>query len=264
MFENIYWYYRVVVRDDASCIDDPKFSSAPFDNAENTVTSNAGLIADNRLARAREAIEKRRFADIWPADYGDERCFHTGGTILANTMYNLRSMEFELDKAVEVLRQTPYTLARMLGDLSDEWTASDGDEDDWAPYDVIGHLIHGEETDWIPRAEIILAQGDDRTFVPFDRFAQFERSEGKSLDDLLTEFAHLRNANIEKLIRWELTSEKLVLKGVHPDFGEVTLSQLLATWVVHDLNHVRQIVTIMARRYADNVGPWKAYTSILS
>lgn len=172
-------------------------------------------------------------------------------------------MEFELNQAVEVLRQTPYTLARMLGDLSPEWTASSGDRDNWAPYDVIGHLIHGEVTDWIPRAEIILAQGENRTFVPFDRFVQFERSAGKSLDDLLTEFSHLRNANIEKLIRWQLTPEQLALTGVHPEFGEVTLSELLSTWVVHDLNHIRQIVTVMAKRYAKNVGPWKAYTSIL-
>lgn len=172
-------------------------------------------------------------------------------------------MEFELDRAVEILGQTPYTLARMLGDLSDEWTAGSGGKDDWSPYDVIGHLIHGEETDWIPRAEIILEQGDDRTFIPFDRLAQFERSRGKSLNDLLTEFAHLRSANLEKLARWQLTDTQLVLKGMHPELGEVELSQLLATWVVHDLNHIRQIVTFMAGKYADEVGNWKAYLSIL-
>lgn len=173
-------------------------------------------------------------------------------------------MEFRLDRAAEVLSQTPHTLARMLGELSPEWTASSGDRDNWAPYDVIGHLIHGEVTDWIPRAEIILAHGENRTFVPFDRFAQFERSKGKSLDDLLTEFAHLRNANVEKLIRWQLTPEQLALTGVHPEFGEVTLSELLATWVVHDLNHIRQIVTFMANRYGENVGVWRAYLSILN
>ncbi|MFN0138847.1 MAG: DinB family protein [Pyrinomonadaceae bacterium] len=173
-------------------------------------------------------------------------------------------MEFELDRAAEILRQTPYTLARMLADLSDEWTAGDGNEDDWSPYDVIGHLIHGEETDWIPRAELILAQADDRTFVPFDRLAQFKRSQGKSLNDLLTEFAHLRNANLEQLARWQLSDEQLALKGMHPELGEVALSQLLATWVVHDLNHIRQIVTFMARQYAGEVGVWKAYLSILN
>lgn len=172
-------------------------------------------------------------------------------------------MEFQLDKAVEVLRQTPYSLERMLGDLSEEWTVSKGDRDDWSPYDVIGHLIHCEETDWIPRAEIILAQGESRTFEPFDRWAQFEKSKGRSLGDLLTEFAHLRNLSLEKLLGWQLTPEQLELKGVHPEFGEVSLSQLLSTWVVHDLGHIRQIVTYMARKYEDNVGPWNQYLSIL-
>ena len=173
-------------------------------------------------------------------------------------------MKFEIIRAIEVLRQTPYTLSRMLDDLSPEWTESKGDTENWSPYDVIGHLIHGEETDWIPRAEIILAQGENRTFVPFDRLAQFERSKGKTLTDLLTEFAYARNANIEKLIRWQLTPDQLALSGTHPELGEVTLEQLLATWVVHDLNHIRQIVTYMATKYADSVGPWKAYLAILN
>ncbi len=172
-------------------------------------------------------------------------------------------MEFSVDKAVEILRQTPYTLERMLGDLSDEWTASSGDRANWGPYDIVGHLIHGEETDWIPRAEIILAQGDDRAFIPFDRLAQFDTSNVKPICDLLTEFAHLRSANLEKLIRWQLTPEELRLSGIHPVLGEVTLSQLLATWTVHDLNHVRQIVTFMARKYDAEVGPWKSHVSIL-
>lgn len=173
-------------------------------------------------------------------------------------------MEFRLDQAVEILRQTPYSLQRMLGDLSEDWNGSSGDQEDWGPYDVIGHLIHGEETDWIARAEIILAQGENRTFTPYDRLAQFERSKGKPLGDLLTEFVHLRSANIEKLIRWQLTPEQLKLKGMHPALGEVTLSQLLSTWVVHDLNHIRQIVAYMARKYEKNVGAWKAYLAILN
>ena len=172
-------------------------------------------------------------------------------------------MRFELNDAVEILRQTPYTLSRMLDGLSEEWTQSKGDAENWSPYDVIGHLIHGEETDWIPRAEIILAQGKDRTFEPFDRLAQFERSRGRSLTDLLTELAHARNASLEKLIGWQLTPEQLALRGDHPELGEVTLAQLLATWVVHDLNHIRQIATCLAVKYTDNVGPWKAYLSIL-
>jgi hypothetical protein len=173
------------------------------------------------------------------------------------------TMKFDIDKASQVLRQTPYTLTRMLEDLSPEWTRGEGDREHWAPFDVVGHLIHGEETDWIPRAEIILAQREQRTFVPFDRLAQFERSRGRSLADLLTEFAHARNVNIETLVRWQLTPEQLALKGMHPELGEVTLEQLLATWVVHDLNHIRQIVTYMANLYASNVGPWREYLAII-
>lgn len=172
-------------------------------------------------------------------------------------------MRFELEKTCEVLRQTPYSLARMLEGLSAEWTASSGDRENWGPYDIVGHLIHGDETDWIPRAEIILAQSENRTFVPFDRVAQFERSKGKTHDDLLTEFAHLRSVNLETLVRWQLTEEQLALKGTHPELGEVTLEQLLATWVVHDLNHISQIARKMAVKYSENVGPWTEYLSIL-
>lgn len=150
----------------------------------------------------------------------------------------------------------------MSGDLSDEWTASRGDA--WQAFDVVGHLIHGEETDWIPRARIILDQGEDRTFVPFDRFAQDEKSKGKTLLDLLDEFEKLRRENIAALRSWNLTEKELELKGIHPELAEVNLSQLLATWVVHDLNHVRQIVTAMAARYMDDVGVWRQYLSILN
>jgi DinB superfamily len=172
-------------------------------------------------------------------------------------------MTFELNQAIEILRQTPYTLTRMLDGLSLVWTQSSGDENNWGPYDVLGHLIEGEETDWLDRAQIILDQGENRSFTPFDRLAQFERSKGKSLNDLLTEFAHLRNANIERLMAFELSTEQLALKGIHPAFGEVSLKHLLATWAVHDLNHIRQIVTYLAKRYEDEVGPWTQYLSIL-
>ena len=171
---------------------------------------------------------------------------------------------FDIAKSVEILQQTPYTLSRMLESLSPDWVASTGDSENWSPYDVIGHLIHGEETDWIPRAEIILAQGEIRIFTPYDRLAQFQRSRGKSLEDLLTEFTYIRNVNVEKLVRWQLTLGQLAYKGIHPELGEVTLAQLLATWVVHDLNHIQQIVKYLAAKYSENVGPWKAYLSILS
>jgi hypothetical protein len=172
-------------------------------------------------------------------------------------------MNFSLELSLQLLKQTPYTLQRMLDGLSEEWTRDGGSEDDWSPYDVLGHLIHGETTGWIVRAEVILAQGEDRKFVPFDRLAQFEESRGKTLDDLLTEFAYARNANIEKVIRWQLTDEQLDLTGIHPKFGEVTLRQLLATWTVHDLNHIRQIVRFMGRKYDSAVGPWKEFLTVL-
>lgn len=172
-------------------------------------------------------------------------------------------MEFNLERSLEILRQTPYTLRRMLDGLSEDWTHKGGSRDNWSPYDVLGHLIHGEETDWIARAEIILSQGENREFVPFDRLAQFEESKGKTLDDLLTEFAHTRSANLERVANWQLDGEKLDLTGIHPTFGEVTLRQLLATWVVHDLNHIRQIVRFMALKYESAVGPWKEYLTIL-
>jgi hypothetical protein len=175
----------------------------------------------------------------------------------------MATMRFQLNKATEILRQTPYTVQRMLEGLSDEWTASSGDAENWAPYDVVGHLIHGEETDWITRAEIIMGQAENRVFDKYDRLAQFERSRGKSLNDLLTEFAHLRSANLERLLSWDLSEEQLRLTATHPALGEVTLEQLLAAWVVHDLNHIRQIATYMARKYETAVGPWKQYLSIL-
>ena len=172
-------------------------------------------------------------------------------------------MKFQIEKAVEILSQTPATVKSLLGNLSDDWIESAPGSENWSPFDIIGHLIHGEETDWIPRAEIILGQGANPAFEPFDRFAQFETSKGKTLNDLIEIFAASRAKNLEILRQMNLTEEKLKLKGIHPELGEVTLEQLLATWVVHDLNHIKQIVTVLAYKYADNVGAWKEYLSIL-
>lgn len=172
-------------------------------------------------------------------------------------------MQFSISHSIEVLSATPVTLQSMLKNLSGEWTGLKSNPDDWRPYDVVGHLIHGEETDWIPRARIILAQGENRTFVPFDRFAQFENSKGKSLAQLLDDFARLRSENLYTLRSWDLTEEQLNLEGMHPELGRVTLRQLLATWVVHDLTHIRQIATSIARQYEGEVGAWKEYLSIL-
>ena len=171
-------------------------------------------------------------------------------------------MNFQIEQAVEILSQTPATVKSLLGNLSENWTMQK-DSESWTPFDIVGHFIHGEETDWIPRAEIILERGENPTFEPFDRFAQFENSKGKTLDELLERFSELRKKNLDKLKSWNLSDEQLALKGIHPELGDVTLEELLATWVVHDLNHIRQIATVLARKYSENVGAWKEYLSIL-
>ena len=172
-------------------------------------------------------------------------------------------MKFQIEKNVEILSRTPATVKSLLGNLSDDWVENTANSENWNPFDIVGHLIHGEETDWIPRAEIILAQGENPTFEAFDRFAQFEKSKGKTLDELIETFAASRAKSLATLREMNLTEEKLRLKGLHPELGEVTLEQLLATWVVHDLNHIKQIVTTLANKYAENVGVWKQYLSIL-
>jgi len=172
-------------------------------------------------------------------------------------------MKFQIEKAIEILSQTPVTVKSLLGNLSDDWVTNAVNSENWSPFDIVGHLIHGEETDWIPRAEIILAQGENLMFEPFDRFAQFERSKGKTLDGLIETFAASRTKNLITLLEMNLNEEKLQRKGIHPELGEVTLEQLLATWVVHDLNHLKQLVTSLAHKYAENVGVWKEYLSIL-
>ena len=172
-------------------------------------------------------------------------------------------MNFKLEEAVEILANTPSVLNSLLNGLSDKWTIENDNPDNWSAFDVIGHLIQGEESDWMVRAEIILAQDEPRSFEPFDRFAQFEKSKGKSLDELLATFERLRKQNLTRLQQMNINPEKLNLKGLHPAFGEVTLEQLLSTWVVHDLTHIRQITIFLAQKYAPAVGPWKEYLSIL-
>jgi uncharacterized damage-inducible protein DinB len=135
--------------------------------------------------------------------------------------------------------------------------------DTWSAYDVVGHLLHGERTDWIPRARLILAQGEDRHFAPYDRFAQFHESVGKSLTTLLDELTELRAANLGTLAEWNLGERELALTGEHPAFGTVTMRQLLSTWVAHDLSHIAQVARVMAKQYRDAVGPWRAYLPIL-
>lgn len=172
-------------------------------------------------------------------------------------------MRFELDHGIAVLERTPGTLRAMLGGLPPRWFDATEGADTWSPFGIVGHLIHGERTDWIPRAGIVLEQGPDRRFTPYDRFAQVRESRGKTLAELLDEFAGLRTANLETLRAWRLTEAQLELVGIHPDFGPVTLRQLLATWVVHDLGHIAQVARVMAKQYREEVGPWQAYLPIL-
>jgi hypothetical protein len=169
---------------------------------------------------------------------------------------------FDLEEAVAVLSRTPTTVAALLDSIPDGLARATEGDGTWSPYDVVGHLIHGERTDWIPRARHILA-GQTRPFEPFDRSAQFVESAGKSLDELLAMFEELRSRNVAELVAMNLDGNDLKRTGLHPELGEVTLGQLLATWVVHDLDHVAQISRTMAKVYTDAVGPWQAYLSIL-
>lgn len=173
-------------------------------------------------------------------------------------------MKFELNKAIPVLERTPLVMRSLLQGLPEEWIYENEGKDTWSPFDVIGHLIHGEKTDWMVRSEIILGDGPDKVFEPFDRFAQFEDSKGKTLEALLTEFETLRNGNLELLKSKPLSSEDLNLEGIHPELGTVTLAQLLSAWVVHDLGHITQISRVMAKQYKNEVGPWPKYMTILN
>ena len=172
-------------------------------------------------------------------------------------------MNFDLNKTIEILSRTPVVLEALLKDLSDDWTMNNEGPETWSPYDIIGHLIHGEKTDWIPRMDIILSNNPDKHFEPYDRFAQFKNSKGKSLLQLLEEFILLRKNNLNRLRSANLADDDLLKTGIHPAFGDVTLKQLLATWAAHDLNHIAQITRVMAKQYKPEAGPWVAYLKIL-
>lgn len=173
-------------------------------------------------------------------------------------------MSFDLSETLDILARTPTVVDALLRGTSDSWHAINEGPDTWSAFDVVGHLIQGEETDWVPRARIILEEGASRPFEPFDRFAQFRRFAGWSLDQLLDRFAELRQANLETVRSWGLTDDQLALPGRHPELGAVDLRQLLATWAVHDLNHIAQISRVMAKRYTEEVGVWKVYLSVLN
>lgn len=172
-------------------------------------------------------------------------------------------MSFQLADGIAILERTPATFRALLEGLSDEWIRVDEGPNTFSPFDNVGHLIHGERSDWIPRATLILAQGASRRFEPYDRFAQQRESRGKTMTMLLDEFASLRAANLATLVSWNLSETELALEGEHPELGPVTLRQLLATWVAHDLGHIAQTARVLAKRYRDAVGPWRAFLPVM-
>lgn len=172
-------------------------------------------------------------------------------------------MQFQLDHALAVLDRTPAVFRALLSGLPDVWTTPNEGPETFSAFDNVGHLIHGERADWMPRARIILAQGDHRTFDPYDRFAQVRESRGKTLAMLLDEFEALRIENLASLRGWRLTPAQLALEGQHPALGTVSLEHLLATWVGHDLGHLAQTSRVLAKQYRDAVGPWRAYLPVM-
>jgi hypothetical protein len=181
----------------------------------------------------------------------------------ASTAYGRTAMDFNLTRSLEVLERTPDVLRALLGDLSGEWTTPNEGPDTFSAFDNVAHLAHAERTNWIQRARIILEHGSDVTFPPLDRFGHYEECEGKSMTEVVDEFAGRRAENLSTLRRWELTEEKLGLEGEHPALGRVSLRQLLATWTVHDLSHLAQIARVLSKQYREAVGPWRTYLPIL-
>jgi hypothetical protein len=173
-------------------------------------------------------------------------------------------MNFDLALSVEVLRRTPATLRALLAGLDDAWVRATEGPETFSPFDIIGHLIDGEETDWIPRARVILTRDPELRFEPYDRFRHYARNANRSLATLLDELDRLRAANLELLASWKLTARELDLPGKHPSLGRVTLRQLLAAWVAHDLGHIAQTARVMAKQYRDEVGPWVPYLPVLT
>ena len=172
-------------------------------------------------------------------------------------------MTFNLSESIDILERTPELLHKLLIGLPDHWLHSNEGPKTWNPYDIVGHLIHGEKTDWMIRANIILGDSNSKTFEPFDRFAQENDSKGKTIEVLLAEFSELRSRNLIQLKSLNIQENDLDKTGVHPELGEVSLKELLSCWVVHDLGHIAQITRVMSKQYKSNVGPWKAYLGIL-
>lgn len=172
-------------------------------------------------------------------------------------------MKYKINEAVKILERTPVIIKTLLQDLDEEWIMNNEGPETFSPFDVVGHLLHGEKTDWTERIKLILEYGNTKPFVPYDRFAQYEESKGKSLGQLLKEFETIRNENINWLLSLKLSEDDLAKTGTHPALGEVTLKYLLATWAVHDLTHIAQITRVMAKQYKEEMGPWPQFFRIL-
>ncbi|MEC1533995.1 DinB family protein [Bacillus haynesii] len=173
-------------------------------------------------------------------------------------------MNFKLEEAIEILERTPQTLSQLLTGLSSEWINRNEGENTWSAFDVVGHLIEGEKNNWLPRIKMILTKGATEPFPPFDRFSQLNQNDGKTMEQLLNEFADIRRANLEILRQIINPKTNFEQTGVHPEFGIVKLREQISTWVAHDLTHISQIARVLAKRYQDDVGPWRAYLRILA
>jgi len=173
-------------------------------------------------------------------------------------------MKFDFNRSIQILERTPSVLKALLTGLDDEWLMNNEGPETFSPYDVVGHLVHGEKTDWTERTKRILEHGTNKTFDSYDRFAMYEESKGKTIDDLLEKFADLRKKNIEWLRSLDLSENDYDKKGMHPKLGEVTLRNLHATWVIHDLTHIAQITRVMGKQYKEEMGPWVEFFRIMN
>ncbi|MFY9584667.1 MAG: DinB family protein [Candidatus Acidiferrales bacterium] len=215
-----------------------------------------------RLHREQLGLLPEGHHQSWPLTHATQNRYNQSLWKIA--VYELRSMmEHNLQHTISLLTRTPASLNALLRDLPETWTFQNEGENTWSAFDVVAHLIHGERTDWMPRARIVLQFGETQTFESFDRWGHVRESQGKSLGQLLDEFAHLRSENLGELRALNLRQEDLELRGRHPALGVVTLSELLATWAAHDLTHLHQISRVMAHQYREAVGPWSGYLGVL-
>jgi len=173
-------------------------------------------------------------------------------------------MNFNLSKSIELLERTPDVYSTLFKNSTHNWDKINEGKNTWNGYNIIGHLIHGEKTDWIPRAEIIMGNREDKTFVPYDRFAQEKLYSSQTTEELLKEFKKLRTENIQILKSWNLTEADLNKEGIHPDLKIVTLRELISTWTIHDMIHLNQISRTIVKHYSEDIGPWKEYVRLLN